>query len=213
MINRILLADDHGIVRIGASLIIKEVLGDYTIIEEATTFDQALDLLKKNAFNLIVLDINLPGGNNINMIDAIKLRSPSVKILVFSSYDESVFAIRYIKAGANGYLNKESSESELKKAIVGILNGGIYMSEALKDKQLLDMATNKPSTNELENLSNRELEVINLLIKGNTTSEIAEKLSIRLNTVSTYKSTIYQKMEVNNLVDLISKVKLYTPSL
>jgi two-component system, NarL family, invasion response regulator UvrY len=208
--KKILIADDHSIVRIGTTMLIKDALHNQVAIQEATTFDQALALLHNEEVNLILLDINIPGGNNIDMINAIKVRNKNVKILVFSSYDESIFAIRYIKAGANGYLSKDSSEEEFKKAILSVLDGNIYLSDKLKEQSISDFLGKKSNINTLQDMSNREIEVINLLVKGYSTSEIAHTLNIRLNTVSTFKSHIYTKLNVSNVVELISKVQLYS---
>lgn len=209
--KRILIADDHGIVRIGTALLIKELLDEEVEIEHASTFDQALAILQKGETDLILLDINLPGGNNLDMIAAIKVRDQKTRILVFSSYDESIFALRYIKAGAHGYLNKESSEEEFKKALLYVLGGNVYMSESLKEQKLSQLLSDKAENNNpLQSLSNREIEVANLMIKGMSTTEIAQALNIRLNTVSTYKAHIYQKLDVSNVVELIEKMKLIT---
>jgi DNA-binding NarL/FixJ family response regulator len=208
--KKILIADDHSIVRIGTTMLIRDALHNQTTIQEATTFDQALALLHKEEVDLILLDINIPGGNNIDMINAIKIRNKNVKVLIFSSYDESIFAIRYIKAGAHGYLSKESNEEEFKKAILCVLGGNIYISDKLKEESITDFLGKKSNVNNLQEMSNREIEVINLLVKGYSTSEIAHTLNIRLNTVSTFKSHIYTKLNVANIVELINKVQLYS---
>lgn len=210
--KKILIADDHSIVRIGTALIIKEALHGRVIIEEAATFDQALTLLSKDTMDLILLDINLPGGNNLDMLNAVKIRNRNIRILIFSSYDEAIFAVRYIKAGAHGYLSKESNEAELKKALLMVLQGNIYLSETIKEQKMSDMLGNRSEVNTLAALSNREIEVVNLLVKGLSTTEIAQTLHIRLNTVSTYKSHIYTKLEVSNVVELIEKVRLFSQS-
>ena len=203
----IIIADDHSIVRIGTSLMIKEILGDQILVDEAVNFQEALDKIKQNDYSLIYLDINIPGGNNLEMIKAIRERDEFIKILVFTSYDEAIFAARYIKAGANGYLNKESSEEEFKQALLDVLNGKIYRSPSLKE-QGSDEKADKQGDASLNSLSNREMEVANLLTMGHSTTEIARILKIKLNTVSTYKAHIYNKLEVDNVVDLIEKIKL-----
>lgn len=211
--KKILIADDHSIVRVGTSMLIKEILGEQVLIKDAATFEQALDLLKADSFDLLLLDINIPGGDNLDMINAIRLRDNMVKILVFSSYDENIFAFRYIQAGAQGYISKESGEAELKKAILHVLDGNIYLSDAMKEQRLKQMFNKKTSVSKpLEDLSNRETEVMNLLIKGYSTTEIADVLHVRLNTISTYKARIFEKLEVSNIVELIAKVKLYSKS-
>jgi len=203
----IIIADDHSIVRIGTALMIKEILGDQIVVDEAVNFQEALDQLKRKDYSLIFLDINIPGGNNLEMIKLIREKDEFIKILVFTSYDEAIFAARYIKAGAHGYLSKESSEEEFKEALLTVLNGHIYRSPTLKGLSTEERA-DKQEDASLNSLSNREMEVANLLTKGQSTTEIARTLNIKLNTVSTYKAHIYSKLDVNNVVELIEKIKL-----
>lgn len=201
---KILIADDHSIVRLGTSLLLKDDLGEIDI-REANNFHQVLELVKSNFFDLILLDINMPGGDNLEMITSILKIQPDVKILVFSSYDESVFAMRYIQKGAFGYLGKDTEEEVVLKAVNTVLSGNKYISEKIVQSQLVNFSGNK---NDLSSLSEREWEILNLLVKGQSTSEIAQNLNLRLNTISTYKVRIFQKMNVNNIVELIEKVKL-----
>lgn len=209
---QVLIADDHAIVRYGTSLVIKELLPAGTV-REAHSFDQALKLLDTDHFDLMVLDINIPGGNNLQMIDVIKLRQPHVKILIFSGYDEQLYALRYLQAGADGYVVKQAPEKELKTAIQTIQNNDKYISPAVKQHLLNQLTTKKASSgNPLNGLSNREMEVMQLLIKGASVAEISTALSLQISTVSTYKSRIFEKMEVSNIVDLVEKVRLYDTS-
>lgn len=203
----IIIADDHSIVRIGTALMIKEILGEQIVVDEAVNFQEALDQLKRKDYSLIFLDINIPGGNNLEMIKLIREKDEFIKILVFTSYDEAIFAARYIKAGAHGYLSKESSEEEFKEALLTVLNGHIYRSPSLKGHNA-EERNDKQEDASLSSLSNREMEVANLLTKGQSTTEIARTLNIKLNTVSTYKAHIYSKLDVNNVVELIEKIKL-----
>jgi two-component system invasion response regulator UvrY len=209
---QILIADDHSIVRYGAALVVKELLPAGTI-REARNFDELLKLIDTQAFDLLILDINIPGGNYLQMIDVIRLRQPGIKILVFSGYDEQLYALRYLQAGADGYVVKQAPEGELKTAIQTILNNDKYISPAIKQHLINGLSTPKAgSGNPLNNLSNREMEVMQQLIKGATIAEIGHTLSLQISTVSTYKSRIFEKMEVNNVVALVEKVKLYDAS-
>lgn len=206
---QVLIADDHSIVRYGTSLVIKEMLPTGTI-REANNFDQAVKLLDTDRFDLIVLDINIPGGNNLQMIDIVKLRQPHVKILIFSGYDEHLYALRYLQAGADGYVVKQAPEGELRTAIQTIQNNDKYISANVKQHLINGLTTrNAVARNPLSNLSNREMEVLQQLVKGVSVAEIGVALSLQISTVSTYKSRIFEKMEVTNIVELVEKVKLY----
>lgn len=205
----ILIADDHTIVRYGAALIIKELLPGGQVTE-AENFNQALKLLDSQSFDLLILDINIPGGNNLQMIDVIRLHQPRIKILIFSAYDEQLFALRYLQAGVDGYLVKHSPEDELKTAIRTVLNNEKYISPTVKQHLLNGLTTrNNIPQNPLHTLSNRELEVMQLLIKGSSVAEIGTVLSLQISTVSTYKARIFEKLEVANVIELAEKVKLY----
>lgn len=210
---QILIADDHSIVRYGTSFVIKELLPTGTI-REAHNFDQALKLLDTDRFDLMVLDINIPGGNNLQMIDVIRLRQPHVKILIFSGYDEQLYALRYLQAGADGYVVKQAPEGELKMAIQTIQNNDKYISHTVRQSLLNGLSAKKAlSHNPLASLSNREMEIMQQLVMGAAVAEIGAALGLQISTVSTYKSRIFEKMKVNNVVELADKVRLYDPSI
>jgi two-component system, NarL family, invasion response regulator UvrY len=207
---RVLIADDHAIVRYGTSLLVKEILPE-GIIQEAINFEQMIQMLDTHPFDLLILDINIPGGNNLQMIDVIRLRQPAIKILIFSGYDEHLFAIRYLQAGANGYLMKHSSQNELKTAVQTILKNDIYTSAEVKQHMLHSISDKKhPPQNPLHMLSDRELEVMQQLITGAPIATIAKNLNLQISTVSTYKTRVFEKLQVTNVVDLVEKVKLYS---
>jgi DNA-binding NarL/FixJ family response regulator len=204
---RIIIADDHSVVRQGVSLILREAFKDIEIVH-TDTFPNALDILKNKSFDLLLLDINLPGGNSINMINEVRNIRENIKILMFSAYDEEQYALRYIHAGVQGYLNKLSSEETIIEAVKTVLDGGKYISYKVKDK-IFENALNKMPDNPLDALSNRELEIAGLLVRGEGNLEIANRLNIRMSTVSTYKSRIFEKLEINNVVSLLEKFRLY----
>jgi DNA-binding NarL/FixJ family response regulator len=204
---RIIIADDHSVVRQGVSLILREAFKDIEIVH-TDTFPNALDILKNKSFDLLLLDINLPGGNSINMINEVRNIRENIKILMFSAYDEEQYALRYIHAGVQGYLNKLSSEETIIEAVKTVLDGGKYISYKVKDK-IFENALNKMPDNPLDALSNRELEIAGLLVRGEGNLEIANRLNIRMSTVSTYKSRIFEKLEINNVLSLLEKFRLY----
>ncbi|RPD42105.1 response regulator [Chitinophaga barathri] len=206
----VLIADDHSIVRLGVSHIIS-TLSTPTVVEEASTFDEVIVYLETKPFDLLILDINIPGGNNLQMIDAVKLRQPQIRILMFSGYDEQLFAINYMQAGADGYLVKYSPEEEIRSAISTVLNQQKYMSAGTKE-QLLNMLNSQrePVQNPLSILSSREVEVMYLLTKGIPVARIADMLNLQVTTVSTYKTRIFEKLQISNIVELLEKVKMYS---
>jgi len=209
----VLIADDHTIVRLGVLLIIKSMFLNAQVIE-AETLDQAITQLESRPFDLLILDINIPGGNNLQMIDAVRLRQPDIKILMFSGYEEQLFALNYIQAGADGYLVKYSSEEQIRTALRTVMNNEKYISAAVKDQLLSRLQQPKPAAeNPLNSLSGREREVLNLLIKGSSMAKIAATLHLQLTTISTYKTRIFEKMGTANIVELIEKVKLYNPNM
>lgn len=203
---KILLADDHSVVRHGISLILREACGEVEILH-AENFSEVIVKSKDN-LNLIFLDINLPGGNSTKMIDKIKEINSDVNILMFSAFDEEQYALRYIQAGANGFLNKDSSESEILTAVKSILETGKYISPNVKE-QILENVFQKTPTNPLEILSDREAEVARLLAKGQGNLEIANKLNLQMTTVSTYKNRIFEKLKIKNIISLVEILKIY----
>ncbi|HVI45857.1 MAG TPA: response regulator transcription factor [Chitinophaga sp.] len=211
MIN-VLIADDHSIVRLGMKQIICSLPGAM-LVTEAKTFDEAISHLESRPFNLLILDINMPGGNNRQMIDAVKLRQPGIRILVFSAHDEILYALNYLQAGADGYIEKNSPDEDFRTAINTVLTGEKYISKAVRD-QLIGKFTGQQErhANPFIGLSARELEVMNLLTKGIPLIKIAEMLHLQLTTVSTYKTRIFEKVGVKNVIALIEKAQLYQVS-
>ncbi|MFN3755185.1 response regulator transcription factor [Flavobacterium sp.] len=202
-----LIADDHSIVRQGVSLLIKELFFSAKI-HQAGNFKETLKVLRETPIDLLVLDINFPDGNSLNIIADIKAIQPDLKILILSAYDEDIYALRYLNAGASGYLNKGSNEEEMKQALKSMMLSGKYITQNIKDR-ILDSYISKKPINPLELLSNREVEVARLLIKGYGNMEIAEQLQVKKSTVSTFKNRIFEKLEINNLADLIDLFQLY----
>jgi len=204
-----LIADDHSMVRQGVSIIITELFLNAKIYK-AGSFSDIFKVLTEFSIDLLILDVNFTDGNSLNIISEIKANQPNIKILIFSAYDENIYAMRYLNAGAGGYLNKESSEDEMKTAIKAMISSGKYISQNIKDR-ILDSFISKKPTNPLDLLSNREIEVARLLIKGYGNLEILELLNIKTTTVkvSLYKNKIFKKLEIDNLPDLIKLFQLY----
>jgi len=203
----ILIAEDHSIVRVGTVMLIRELYPSAKIAE-AETFQEVLDELSKSTFKLLMLDIHIPGGDNLQMIDAVHLRQPGLPILIFSSYEEHMYALRYIQAGAKGYIQKRSPADEIKRAIQKVINNEKYISSEVQELLVNQMLDAKITGERTRSLSNREMDVMQLLIKGATTSEIKHALNLQDSTVSTYKAKIFEKLQVSNVIELAEKVRL-----
>lgn len=205
----ILVVDDQEVVRYGTTLILSKSIEDVQV-SEAGNFEDTLKILSSKPFDLVILDIDMPGGNNHQMLDVIRLRHPDIKILIFSSYDEQIFGWRYLEAGADGFLSKKTGIEEIKNAAKSLLRDEKYLSPALKQTLLNNITKKKTTVNPLDRLSNRESNIMQLLIKGQSVAEIADKLSLQVSTVSTYKKRICEKLQVSNIVEMIEKVQLYS---
>lgn len=203
---KILLVDDHSVVRHGTSLLLQKAF-EGIIISHADNYEEAIGKLDQNQ-DVVFLDINIPGGNSTKMVEKIRQNYPELLIMMFSAYDEAHYALRYIKSGANGYLNKFSSDSEIIKAVKSLIETGKYLSDVVKEKIIENTFSNNPA-NPLEKLSEREIEVAELLVSGEGNLEISNKLNIQMSTVSTFKSRIFEKLGVNNIVKLVEVLNIY----
>lgn len=206
--KHILLVENHSIVRLATLFIIRDVLPTVTAWE-AENFPDALQIVSARKLDLILLDINIPDGEGFQMIAKIRRLQPDVAILVFSAIDEEIYALHYLKAGANGFLSKNSSTQEIRAAIVAILVHGRYMSEVVRHALLRAQATpENRQSNPLASLSQRELEVMDLMLQGKWTKEIATFLNITGSSVSTYKARIFEKLGVTTVIELYQRVSL-----
>lgn len=203
--KNILIVDDHLVVRKGIEIIIREEYPK-AIIHNAENYVEALEIIKTINVDLIVLDIIINGLEDIKIMKAIKEVQKNTKILIFSCHDEEHYGLRYIKNGADGYLNKYCDEDKIGLAFKEIFSTGKYYSEEIKNK--LKANPKKMSTdNPIDSLSNRELEITQMLINGYGNLEIANRLNIQMSTVSTYKNRVFEKLNVNNVVALADVFK------
>jgi DNA-binding NarL/FixJ family response regulator len=193
---RVLLADDHEIVRDGLKRILGAA-GDLLVAGEAANGDQALALVKANDYDLALLDLSMPGLAGIDLIKRVRIEKPKLRILVLSMHGEQQYATRALKAGASGYLTKDSAAGQLVGAIRKIAAGGVHVSEAAAAG--LVSAERAPH----QALSDREFEVLRLLVGGRSPTEIAERLHLSVKTVSTHKTHIQQKLGLSGTADLV----------
>lgn len=200
-------ADDHSVVTQGMSFILKDLYKNATVYQ-IESFSEIIKVLNTTSIDLLILDINFPDGSSLNLLPTLKKIQPDLKILIFSGYDEEIYAVRYLSAGANGYLNKLSSEEEIKHAIKTVMTFGKYTSKNIQDKIMDSYILKKPS-NPLEQLSNREIEIAKFLVDGHSNIDICKSLSIKKTTVSTYKNRIFEKLSIDTLSGLIQIFQLY----
>lgn len=206
----ILIAEDHAIVRLGTAMLVREIY-PMAEISEASHLKSALQQLEQKTFRLFILDINIPGGDNIDMIHSIRVRQREVPILILSSYDEVIYAPRYLKAGANGYLHKEADPEQIKLAIHKVIHGETYASFAVQQQLLRSLSNNRRTgySGNFQELSDREIEIMQLLARGVSPTEIKRQLNIQLSTISTHKARIFEKLQVSNVVELAEKLKTW----
>ncbi len=197
---RILICDDHKIVRDGLKQILQQ-LGGATVIGEAGDGYEALNLLKKEQFDILLLDISLPGMSGMEILQAVKAKWPSINVLMLSMMPQEQYAILALKLGASGYLTKDTASEELLLAIRKVSEGGKYISHALAENLALHLTTDS-SKQKHEILSGREFEIMIKLANGKSLQEIGNELFISDKTVSTYRSRIMEKMELSKNAEL-----------
>jgi DNA-binding NarL/FixJ family response regulator len=200
MKKKILIADDHSAIRIGVKQICANEFPSMQFAE-AVNYAQVFQKLKETDWDILILDVDLPGRNGLDILKQIKTDKIKVPVLMFSFHIEEQIALRALKIGAAGYLSKDAADMELIKAINQILNGKKYVSESISEKLLLlyEKGTEKEFH---ELLSDREYQTLLLIASGKTVSEIAEILSLSKPTISTYRARILEKMKMKNNAEL-----------
>ncbi len=202
---RIAVADDHAVVRKGLRQIISDE-HDFNVAGEAGSADELLTLLRSRSFDLVVLDLSLGSHSGIDLLKQIKCEFPRLPILILSMHAEDLFAIRALRAGAAGYMQKESSPEELLAAIRRIAGGGTYVSSAMAERLANDVALGAAGTMPHERLSDREFEIFRLLGAGKSVTEIAHELNLSVKTVSTHRSRILEKTGFEKNADIVQYV-------
>lgn len=198
---RVLLVDDHTILREGLKQILAEC-GDMAVGGEADNGHDALKKVRSEDWDVVVLDMSMPGRNGLELIKLIKDEKPRLPILILSMHREDQYAVRTLRAGASGYLSKDSASAQLVSAIRKVAGGGMFLSPEMAEKLAFSL---RPQSDALPHtlLSDREYQIFMLLLQGGGISEIAEALNLSVKTVSTHKTHIMQKMAVDNMAALV----------
>ncbi len=197
---RVIIADDHAVVRRGLSQIINESPG-MEVVAEAEDGGEAIDRVRDTDLDVLVLDLNMPGRSGFDALNHLKAERPDLPVLVLSMHAEDQYAVRVLRAGASGYMSKESAPDELIRAIRRVASGNRYVSPAVAEILLthLDGDTDTPLH---ERLSDREFQVMKMLAEGSSVKAIGASLSLSVKTVSTYRSRILEKMNMKSNADL-----------
>ena len=197
--KKFLLIDDHLVVRSGIKMLLTDMFKDVEI-SEAENGKSALELLKEATYDLITMDVQMPNTDSFALMEFIKKTYPKAKVLMFSMSPESIYAIRFIKAGAKGFISKSAPLEEMKTAIEKVMNDKKYFSEEV----LMELTEGDAGGNNnlFDLLSPREFEIVQMLLNGKTISHIAADLSLGLSTVGTHKGRIFQKLKVSKLLEL-----------
>ncbi len=198
---RLVLADDHAILREGLKqILLKE--GDLRIVADAADGHEVLKRVRELDFDVLVLDMSMPGKSGVELIKQVKSEKPKLRILVLTMHEEHQYAVRAIRAGASGYLTKEGASAQLVSAIRKVAGGGAYISAEVAEQLALNAMPGAQGAPH-ETLSDREFQVFRLIAEGKSVSDIAERLNLSVKTVSTHKSNLMQKMGMATAGELI----------
>jgi DNA-binding NarL/FixJ family response regulator len=198
---RVLIADDHTILREG----LKQILSDHDdllVTGEAENGTEALHKIQAGDFDVVVLDMSMPGRSGIELIKQIREEKPKLPILILSMHKEDLYAVRTLKVGASGYLSKDSASTQLVDAIRKVASGGLFISPIVAEKMALGLRQPEVALPH-SSLSDREYQVFLMLVHGNSITDIAKELNLSVKTVSTHKSRIQEKIGLDNLSGLV----------
>jgi len=199
---RVLIADDHAVVRRGLEQILADAFEEIEV-GEATNAEEAIERADREEWDVVILDISMPGRSGLDALKEIRKGKATLPVLILSIYPEDQFATRALKAGASGYMTKESAPEELVNAIHKVMSGGKYVSAALGEKLAADLEKDRAGVPPHQRLSDREYEVLLLIASGHTISEIANKFSLSVKTISTYRARILEKTGLKSNADLV----------
>jgi len=202
MTIRLVLADDHAIVREGLKRIVGDV-GDLQVVGEAADGGEVMQRVRELDFDVLVLDLSMPGRSGMELIRQVKAEKPRLRILVLSMHQETQYAVRAIKSGASGYLTKESAPAQLEQALRKIAGGGAYVRAEVAEQLALGAVRGGAPAAPHEALSDREFEVLRRLAAGESVSDIAAALNLSVKTVSSHKANLMGKLGLQNPTDLV----------
>jgi DNA-binding NarL/FixJ family response regulator len=198
---RIVVADDHTIVREGLKQLLTAA-GDLEVVAEAQNGHEVMERVRALDFDVLLLDMSMPGKSGIELIKQVHSEKPKLRILVLSMHEEHQYAVRAIRAGAAGYLTKEGASSQLVQAIRKVAGGGAYISSAVAEQLALGAMPDAKGPPHAS-LSDREFQIFRMIAEGKSVSDIAERLNLSVKTVSTHKANILQKMNMSTQAELI----------
>lgn len=206
--KKALIIEDHAVVRIGMKFVLEELIPNILVLE-ADSFPDGISVIREHQIDIIILDVSIPGGEQTRMVSLIKNLLPDCKILIFSALDEEKYALRYLQAGANGYLSKRSPRKDYITAIDAIIRGEKYVSYTIQQNMLTHISNRRPKAaiSTWKGLSNRETEITKLLVQGMWNKQIANTLNLKESTVSTFKRKIFDKIGVSNTLELARKIE------
>lgn len=199
---KILIADDHAVVRQGVQYTLRN---EFKEVEfgEARNAEEVLDKVMEQTWNLVILDIKMPDKSGLNILEQLKHGYPNLPVFVLSMYPEEQYAMRVLKSGASGYMNKENAPEELARAVRKILSGGVYISPSLSEKLISEFGTDTGRPLH-EILSSREFQVMLMLASGKSLTEIGKEIHLSVKTISTYRTRILEKMKMDTNAQLTS---------
>jgi DNA-binding NarL/FixJ family response regulator len=199
----VLVADDHSIVRAGIKVVINDIL-PFAEVQEACNGEEVMTKVRSADFDLIILDINMPNTDSFTLVANLVASREDCRILIFSMNSELLYAKRFLKLGALGYLHKESGDSEVKRAILNVIGGSIYVSQKVKDH-----GGDSDAENPFEKLSDREIQIAKCFLAGYSPKEIRKMLNLHSSTIGTHKTRLFGKLNIKNLYDLAELAKIH----
>jgi DNA-binding NarL/FixJ family response regulator len=206
--KKILIADHHPVTRKGISCLLKKD-ENFSIVGKANNGNELFNKLESQNPDILIMEIDMPQINGINALRGIKSKFPNLRVLIFSTHPEEIYAMRSIKSGAAGYVPKTASSKIFLKALNQIRKGGIFLNEELTSTFTSRNVGETSAISRYKKLSSREIEVLNLLSSGKRNKDIATALNINEKTVSTYKTRLLKKLKVDNLADLIHQSRMF----